>query len=53
MDVNYSDERVRANIALYDVHSPILCSKIGEEDKIIERSVKSIKDKQINLFEMI
>ncbi len=45
---NYSDERVKANRDLYDVHSPILCSKITKEDKITERVVKSIKEEQIS-----
>ncbi len=50
---NYSDERVKANRRLYDVHSPILCSKITEEDKITERNVKSIKEGQISFFDLI
>lgn len=50
---NYSEERVKANRALYDVHSPILCSEIAEEDKITERAVKSIREGQINLFDLI
>lgn len=50
---NYSEERVKANRALYDVHSPILCSKITEEDKITERAVKSIREGQISLFDLI
>ena len=45
-----NDEQVRANRALYDVYSPILCSKITEEDKITERVVKSLKEGQISLF---
>jgi DNA repair photolyase len=47
---NDNDEQVRANRALYDVYSPILCSKITEEDKITERVVKSLKEGQISLF---
>ncbi|MFA9378363.1 MAG: DUF1848 family protein [Lachnotalea sp.] len=50
---NYSEERVKANRELYDVHSPILCSEITEEDKITERVVKSIREGQINLFDLI
>lgn len=50
---NYSDERVKANRELYDVHSPILCSKITKEDNITERAVKSIKERQISLFDLI
>ena len=50
---NYSDERVKANITLYDVDSPLLCGKITEEDRINERAVKSIKEGQMNLFDSI
>ncbi len=50
---NYSEERVKANRVLYDVHSPILCSKITDEDKITERAVKSIREGQISLFDLI
>lgn len=50
---NYSDERVKANREFYDVHSPILCSKITKEDKIKERVVKSIKEGQTSLFDII
>lgn len=49
---NYSEERVKANRILYDVHSLILCSKITEEDKITERYVKSIKKGQISLLDL-
>lgn len=50
---NYNEERVKANRALYDVHSPILCSKITDEDKITKRAVKSIREGQISLFDLI
>lgn len=50
---NYSEEKVKASRALYDVHSPILCGKITDEDKITERVVKSIREGQISLFDLI
>jgi len=50
---NYSEEKVKASRALYDVHSPILCGKITDEDKITERVVKSIREGQIRLFDLI
>lgn len=50
---NYNEERVKANNALYDPQSPILCSKITEEDKITDRVVKSIREGQISLFDLI
>ena len=40
-------------LALYDAHSPILCSKITEEDKITERIVKSMKEEQISMIDLI
>lgn len=40
---NYSEESVRANITLYNAHSPILCGEITGEDKITERVIKSLK----------
>ncbi|MFA9465274.1 MAG: DUF1848 domain-containing protein [Velocimicrobium sp.] len=49
---NYSDERVKTNTILYDVHSPLLCGKITEADRINERGVKSIKEGQMSLFDL-
>ncbi len=40
---NDSKERVQANLALFDVYSPLLCGEIFEGDKITERAMKSIK----------
>lgn len=40
------------NNAQYDVNSPLLCSKIGVDDKITERQVSALKrNKQMSLFE--
>ncbi len=50
---NFSEERVKANRSQYDVCSPILCSWITEADKITERAVKSIKEEQISIFDLI
>jgi len=47
---NYSDEKVKESIKLYNPHSPLLCGTIGDNDKITDRSVKSLKDTQISLF---
>lgn len=46
---NQSDARVEKNAALYDIHSPILCGSILEEDVITERHVTSLKTAQICL----
>ncbi|MEY8355652.1 DUF1848 domain-containing protein [Lachnospiraceae bacterium 54-53] len=43
---NDSAGRVKANTALYDAHSPLLCGKITGEDRITERAVKSLKTAQ-------
>ncbi len=47
---NYSDEKVRENYAQYRVDSSILCGDIGSEDKVTDRSVKSLKEMQLHLF---
>lgn len=41
---NLSDEKVRESVRLYDVNSPLLCGKVGDNDKITERKVKSLKE---------
>ena len=46
---NQSDVRVEQNAARYDIHSPILCGNISEEDVITERSVKSFQTEQLCL----
>lgn len=38
---NYSRDIVKKNVSAYDVNSPLLCSKIGPEDKIYERKMES------------
>lgn len=50
---NYSDEKVSSNCQIYDPQSPLLCGIITEEDKITERKVKSIKEGQISIFDLI
>lgn len=48
---NYNDEKVKENLKLYNVESPILCGNVGLEDKITDRKVKSLKNSQISLFD--
>lgn len=48
---NFNDARVKEHFGLYDVDSPLLCGVLGPEDKITERSVRSLKEKQISLFD--
>ena len=49
---NYSQESVSQNCKLYDVNSPLLCGKISENDKITERKVKSLKEKQLTIWDI-
>lgn len=48
---NYSRESVLQNSRLYDVASPLLCGNITEDDKITERAVKSLKERQLTLWD--
>ena len=50
---NFSPERVAKNSSKYDAKSPILCSIIGEQDKITERRVKSLKEQQLSFWTTI
>lgn len=50
---NFSDSRVRAHSALYDPQSPLLCGEITPEDKITERKMKSLKEEQRSIFDII
>lgn len=47
---NDSPERVRKNCADYDVHSPLLCGIVREEDRITVREVKSLKEEQLSFL---
>lgn len=44
---NYSPDSVQKNAANYDVDSPLLCGTVSEADKITERKVQSLKDRQM------
>lgn len=48
---NGSQESVMKNCGKYDFRSPLLCGALTEEDKVNERKVKSLKEKQISLFD--
>lgn len=47
---NFSDEAVKENVKAYDINSPLLCSIVGQDDKITDRKVKSFKDNQLSFF---
>lgn len=44
---NYSEKSVVKNCGKYNPESPILCGTLDENDRITERRVKSLKDKQL------
>ncbi len=47
---NHSEAQVKENLRKYDVNSKILCGMIGEEDKVTERKLTSMKVEQFSLF---
>ena len=49
---NYSEASVVRNCSKYDPESMILCSALDESDKITERTVKSLKEQQLNLLDL-
>ncbi len=49
---NYSEESVIKNCSKYDTESPILCGTLDENDKITERKVKSLKERQLSIFDL-
>lgn len=48
---NFNGEMVKNLAQKYDPLVPLLCGVIGEDDKITERKVKSLKELQMSLFE--
>ena len=49
---NYNEESVAGNCIKYDPKSPILCGVIDENDKITERKVKSLRERQLSIFDL-
>ena len=51
---NFNNDRVISQSRLYDPESPILCGTVDEAagDKITDRSMKSLKETQISLYEL-
>lgn len=47
---NHSTEQVKKNRERYDVHSPLLCGRIEEGEKVTERKAVSLKEQQLDLF---
>lgn len=49
---NHSPESVVQSCQTYDENAPILCGRITDEDKITERIVKSLKEKQLTVWDL-
>lgn len=47
----FSGDRVKGNAVPYDKDAPLLCGRVGADDIITERKLKSLKTGQISLFE--
>lgn len=48
---NGSPEQVRRSCGLYDAHAPLLCGKITGDEHITERNVKSLKERQLTIWD--
>lgn len=49
---NGSPKTVVRNDRLYDVHSPLLCGRITESDKITVKKVTSWKERQLSIWDL-
>ncbi len=49
---NYSGESASENFARYDPKSPILCGMIDESDRMTERKMKSLKERQLRFQDL-
>ncbi|MBY0757512.1 DUF1848 domain-containing protein [Sellimonas caecigallum] len=47
---NYSRESVEKNCKSYDPNSPLLCGEVGPGDKITERKMKSLVERQMSFL---
>lgn len=50
---NNSEESVVKSSITYDLKSPILCSILDEKDKITQRKIKSLKEQQWSIFDLM
>lgn len=48
---NLHDSKVKDTVKLYDQDAPLLCGKVTSGDRISDRKVKSLQDKQMSFFE--
>ena len=49
---NYSQESVVKNCSQYNLESSLLCGIVGDSDKVTERKVNSLKQGQMNMFDL-
>lgn len=49
---NYSQKNVETNVAKYNPLSPLLCGQVEKDDKITIRKIASLKETQINIFDL-
>ena len=49
---NYSEESAAKNSRKYNPESPILCGVLEENDKITERKVRSLKERQLSFLDL-
>ncbi len=48
---NYSEKMVNNSLKKHSPHSPLLVGELGEDDKVSDREMKSLKQNQISLFD--
>ena len=48
---NYSNAKVRSNSMCYDPNEPLLCGRVGSQDRITTREVHSCRIDQLSLFD--
>ena len=48
---NYSDAEFRSNSMCYDSYEPLLCGRVGSQDRITTREVHSCRIDQLSLFD--
>lgn len=47
---NHSSQTLEKHGLMYDEHSPLLCGRLTELDRVTERKVKSLQNRQLDLF---
>lgn len=48
---NFHENKVKDNVKIYDPYAALLCGNITPDDKITDRKVKSLKDRQMSFLE--